>query len=142
MLGIDVAKKYIGLNEVRNNTEIKSLLHSQAIHGDIAIDPATTSWCAAWINFCERESGHPGNGHLNAQSFETYGKDVADDDWKIGDIVVFHFSFDASWQGHVSYISSWNDGANTVTCLGGNQSNNVQLSTYNQDSIIKVRRSP
>lgn len=141
MKGIVIAHKYLGLQEVRDNKQLKALLHSQSIHGDIAIDPAKVSWCAAWINFCEREVGHKGTGKLNAQSFKTYGNPVKDfDDAKDGDIVIFHFPSDASWQGHVSYFSSWEDADNKVSCLGGNQHNCVDYSSYIQDYITDIRR--
>lgn len=139
-LGIDVAKKYVGLQEVRDNAKIQELLKSQSHHGDIDIDPAKVSWCAAWINFCERSVGNPGTGLLNAQSFKTYGKEVKEDDAVEGDIVVFHFPSDADWQGHVTYFKDWNDAHNQVTCLGGNQSNMVKYSTYIQDYVIAIRR--
>jgi len=141
MAGIDVARKFLGLQQVRNNRELRALLHSQAINGDIAIDPATTSWCAAWVNFCEREAGFHGTGLLNAQSFKTYGQKIDPDDAKEGDILVFHFPFDSDWQGHVTYFESWDDANNTVKCLGGNQNHSVAESNYIQDYVTDVRRS-
>lgn len=140
MLGIDVAKKYIGLQEVRDNGKLRELLKLQAIDGDISIDPAQTSWCAAWVNFCERSVGNPGTGKLNAQSFLTYGEQIEEEDAIEGDIVVFHFPFDNAWQGHVTYFESWSDNTNQVLCLGGNQSNMVKYSNYVQDYVKEIRR--
>lgn len=139
MLGIDVCKKYIGLQEVRDNKQIKALLASKAIHSDIAIDPAVTSWCAAWANFCEREVGNHGTGKLNAQSFKTYGTAVDFDKAQEGDIVVFHFSFDQPWEGHVTYFVEDN-GNNTLKCLGGNQHNMVDYANYIWDAVTDIRR--
>ncbi len=141
MIGLDVAKKYVGLHEVRDNKQIKALLKSQALNGDIAIDPATTSWCAAWMNFCERESGQKGTGALNAQSFLKYGTRIKEDDAVAGDIIVFHFAEDADWQGHVTYFVSWDDDSNTVKCLGGNQHDSVDYSVYSQNFIQAICRS-
>lgn len=141
MNGLDVARKYLGLQQNRDNAQLKALLRSQSIHGDIAIDPATTSWCAGWVNFCERESGKHGTGLLNAQSFKTYGAPIVDwDTAKEGDILVFHFPFDNAWQGHVTYFVSWDDAANTVNCIGGNQNHAVSSSNYVQDYITDIRR--
>lgn len=140
MLGIEIAKKYIGLDENQDTQEIMNLLESKAVNGDITINPAKTSWCAAWINFCERSVGNPGTGALNAQSFNTYGKEINQDDAVEGDILVMHFAEDAGWQGHVTYFVSWDDNANTVKCLGGNQSNEVRYSDYSQDAIKHARR--
>jgi len=141
MLGIEIAKKYLGFHEIRDNYTLRQLFKSKAVNGDIAIDPAKVSWCAAWINFCERSVGNTGNGHLNAQSFKTYGEDVTDwDSTKEGDIIVFHFPTEPAANGHVTYFVSWDDGANTVKCLGGNQDNEVKYSNYNQDYITAIRR--
>jgi uncharacterized protein (TIGR02594 family) len=142
MLGVDVAKKYIGLQEVRDNKQLKSLLHSMSINGDIAIDPAKTSWCAAWINFCQRSVGLKGTGMLNAQSFNTFGIEIKEEDAQEGDILVFHFPSDSEWQGHVTYFIEWDDDNNKVKCLGGNQSNSVCYASYSQDYIKHIRRSP
>lgn len=138
--GIDILKPLVGLQEVRDNEKIKELLASKAINGDIAIDPAKISWCAATINYAERSVGNPGTGELNAQSFNTYGKEVGWDEAEEGDIVVFHFSFDADWQGHVTYFVKWDDENNSVECLGGNQSDSIKYSAYSQDSIKHIRR--
>lgn len=140
MLGIDVAKKYVGLQQGLNNTQLRHLLASQAHNGDIAINPDTTSWCAAWMNFCERSAGNPGNGSLAALSFETYGNEVDPDHAQEGDILVFKFPFDAPGHGHVTYFVNWDDAANTVHCLGGNQSHMVKYSDYIQDYVVAVRR--
>lgn len=142
MKGIDVARKYLGLQEVRDNKELKALLKSMAVKGDIAIDPAKVSWCSAWVNFCERSVGHKGTGALNAQSWNTWGIKVEEDDAQEGDVVVFHFPSDEDWQGHVTYFVSWDDNDNTVKCLGGNQNNTVKESDYIQDYITHIRRAP
>lgn len=140
MRGIDFAKQYIGLEEVKDNQKLRELLASEAHDGDIAIDPAKTSWCAAFVNCMERMAGKPGTGKLNAQSFNTYGKEIDIDDAEQGDIVVFHFSGDADWQGHVTYFNMF-IGENQVQCLGGNQSNKVCYSTYSCNAIRHIRRS-
>ena len=140
MKGIDVSKEYIGLEEVRDGQEITHLLNTMSHDGDITVVPSKTSWCAAWINFCERSVGNPGTGKLNAQSFNTYGEEIDQDDAEEGDIVVFHFPFDSDWQGHVTYFSKWDDDTNQVECLGGNQGNAIKYNAYSQDYIKHIRR--
>jgi len=140
MIGIDIARNYIGLEEVRDNKKIRDLLVSQSIHGDISIDPAKTSWCAAWINFCERSVGNPGTGALNAQSFNDYGHPVDDADVKEGDVIVFHFPDDKPWQGHVTYFNGWLRSVEKVSCIGGNQSNKVDVAEYSMHYVTHIRR--
>lgn len=140
MDGIDIAKEKIGSHEVREKENLRHFFKTYARSGDIDIDPSKTSWCAAFINACERAVGYPGTGKLNAQSFNTYGKEVNQDDAQEGDIVVFHFASDEDWQGHVTYFVEWDDDTNTVKCLGGNQDNQVKYSNYSQDAIRHIRR--
>jgi uncharacterized protein (TIGR02594 family) len=143
MTPIEVAKTKLGLSEDTDTAAIMAFLKEWAHNGDIAIDPSKESWCAAFMNATQRAGGKPGNGHLNAQSFLTYGTDIDDwDDAVEGDIVVFHFPSDQAWQGHVTYFMKWNDDANGVDCLGGNQSNHVKISTFSQDYVKAIRRAP
>lgn len=139
--GIDVLRKYVGLQEVDDRKEIMDLLASQSHHGDISIDPSVTAWCAATINFCERSVGNPGNGHLNARSFLTYGEPVELADAKTGDIIVFDFEHDGI-HGHVTYFVELVQkmSGTYISCLGGNQGNEIQESNYNVNNIVGIRR--
>jgi uncharacterized protein (TIGR02594 family) len=143
MLGIEIAEEYMGLQQNRDNDRLRAFFEANSINGDIAIDPNTTAWCAAFVNACERKALRTGTGKLNAQSFLTYGTNV--DNWnnvQKGDILVFHFPFDSPAQGHVTYFESWDDDNNLVACLGGNQNHMVCISHYVQDYIEGIRRSP
>ncbi len=142
MKGIDICKQYLGLEENKDRKQIMSLLNSKAYHGDIAIDPVTTSWCSAWINFCERSVGKTTLGRLNALSWEAYGQEVAEGDEQEGDIVTFQWDSEkGTGHGHVTYFIDWHDDTDTVKCLGGNQDNQVKYSFYPQHSIRHIRRN-
>lgn len=141
MAGIDEMKKHLGLQEVRDRKALMLWFAANAKNKDIMVDPSVTSWCAASMNAAERAAGKPGNSHLNAQSFRTYGTKVELDDAQEGDIVVFHFPFDQPWQGHVTYFVSWDDVDNKVKCIGGNQSNMICYAEYIQDYVTDIRRS-
>ncbi len=141
MKGITVLEQYIGLQEVNDNAKIRSLLKSEDINGDIDIDPARVSWCAATINFTERSIGNTGTGKLTAQSFKTYGKELCClEEAEKGDIVVFHFPQDANWQGHVAYYVSYNEEDDTVKVLGGNQRNSICYANYKAEYIVSITR--
>lgn len=138
-LGIDVATGYIGCNETDDKKELMDFFKANAQNNDIVMDPTTVSWCAAFVNACEREVGNKGTGHLNAQSFRTYGNPVDLDTIRRGDIIVLHFPTTQDWQGHVTYYDSQDIHGN-LKCLGGNQSNNVQYSYYSPKRIQAIRR--
>lgn len=137
--GIEVAKHYLSLNSTKDRAQIMELLKSQG--SDIAIDPKTIAWCSAWMNFCERSVGNKTLGKLNAKSWLTYGVEVSEEDAQEGDIVIFHWPEEPEANGHVTYFVSWDDSDNLVDCLGGNQSDSIRYSNYDQADIIGIRRA-
>jgi uncharacterized protein (TIGR02594 family) len=137
MKGIEVAKQHIG--EQEDSSDLRSFLVSHARNGDIDIDPTNIAWCAAFMNACERSVGNPGNGRLNARSFLTYGHEVDQSDAEEGDICVFDFEHDGT-HGHVTYLLGLDEDAGSITCLGGNQSDQVKYSTYRLSSLVQIRR--
>lgn len=137
MSTISTAKQYLGMHEVKHNKILRQLLKAQSIKNDISIDPATTAWCAAFVNAIERKEGRKGNGRLNARSFLTYGSPVALKEAKAGDIVIFARG-GSTWMGHVSlYVSQ---DATGITCLGGNQSDSVSYGWYPKARLLGIRR--
>lgn len=139
--GIDIAKEYLGCQEVRDKEKIEELLKEESHDRDLDIDPQFVSWCAAFMNATQRKAGGKGTGSLAALSFKNYGDDVSDwDQAQEGDIVCFVFPDDLPGHGHVTYFVEWNDENNTVSCLGGNQNNSVNISRYSQDYVVAIRR--
>lgn len=131
-----LAKKYLGLHEVRDRSKLMELFKT---HAGFNIDPAATPWCAAFINAMERMAGNPGTGSLLARSFLNYGEKVEEP--QAGDIVVFKRGTQ-SWQGHVAYFSGFvnlSDQAHVRT-LGGNQSNSVGYAIYPAAHALGYRR--
>ncbi len=144
MLGIDTAETLLGKKEVKDNQELKDFLKKYG--EDIAINPAKTAWCAAFINACERSVGNPGSGKINARSFEVYGDTVYNKSKKIGslkdaqrgDICVFERG-SSNWQGHVTYFHSLRDSL-SINVLGGNQGDSVSIAPYGLSKLLCIRR--
>ena len=132
MVGYEIAKKYKGLHEVRDNRTLRKIL---------TVDPADTAWCADFVNFCEHEVGHPGTGRLLARSFLKYGKPIELKNAKKGDIIILGRGGSA-WQGHVAYLDGIEqvDGKTLIRTLGGNQSNSVSISWYPIERLLGIRR--
>ncbi len=137
MRGIDIAKKYLGYEEVKNKKELMSLFKSVAIHNDIVIDPSTTPWCAAFVNSCERIAGKPGTGKLNARSFLDYGDKISIRDALEGDIIIFERGHNG-WSGHVTFLVK--KIADGIQVLGGNQKDSVCYSNYPLTGLLGIRR--
>lgn len=138
MTGFEIAKTMIGLQEIRDRSELMKFFKAHAKKNDIVVDPATTPWCAAFINATERAAGNPGTGKLNARSFLTYGNRTIERA-KPGDIVIFSRGSN-SWQGHVAYFVEWDNAHDTLIVLGGNQNDMVCYAHYSQDRVLTTRR--
>ena len=139
MRGIDVAFKMHGFQEVRDNKHLRVFFQKYAIKKDLDIDPAKISWCAAFINACERAIGNSGTGKLTARSFLTYGKKVLLQDARQGDICIFARG-NSKWQGHVTYFVSFY-GAYLV-CFGGNQTDAVGYQIRTRAGFLGIVRPP
>ena len=125
---LDEARKYEGLEEVRDKAKLQAL---------IKFDPASQPWCAAFVNAIEKACGRKGTGLLNARSYLNYGAGVRFDDRQPGDIIVFTRGGN-TWQGHVSYYVS--DKLGYVKVIGGNQDNKVCEKLYEVGRILGIRR--
>ena len=134
------AKTLLGLNEEKDRGTLMELFRKYAKQGDIAADPSKEAWCSDFMNSCVRQAGGEGTGKRNARSWLTYGEKVELKDIKEGDIVIFDFEHDGV-HGHVTFFLNFKGMSNDyMVCLGGNQSDNVQTSTYSTRSVIGIRR--
>lgn len=129
--GYEVAQRQIGLNEGEKKAALQDFLTT----GGQNLDPATTAWCAAFVNAAEGG----GTGKLNARSYLDYGEEVVDP--QTGDIVVLSRGDPNGWQGHVGYFQGYDDEGN-IQVLGGNQGDAVSVASYSPDRLLGYRRSP
>lgn len=136
---IDVAKKYLGLQEVRDRKSLLSLFKQYSVKGDLVIDPSTTPWCSAFANVIERIQGRKGTGKLNARSWLTYGTKVEGlKNAQPGDWLVFARG-GSSWQGHITLYAGM-ESKDVIRCLGGNQADSVCYSFYPTTRLLGIRR--
>lgn len=99
------------------------------------LDDSTTSWCSVLMNYMIQSVGGKGTRLATARSWLDWGKPCEP---KQGCIVVFKRG-DSSWQGHVAfYVKTVGD---FVYCLGGNQSNDFNISKYRKDAVLGYRTS-
>jgi uncharacterized protein (TIGR02594 family) len=94
------------------------------------------AWCSIFINFLAKECGYERTGKPNAKSWLEIGEEVKTPE--IGDIVVFWRDNPKSWKGHVAlYI---NEDDKFIYVLGGNQNNQVKISSYSKERLEGYRR--
>lgn len=135
---IEVAAGYLGLSESRDQDNITlSRFISQA--AGIEINPAKTAWCAAFVDAVLHKSNlGGGTGKLNARSYLNWGVPV--DTPRRGDVVVFSRGDPNGWQGHVGFFEGYDSNGN-IRVLGGNQGNQVSVTSYNPNRLLGFRRA-
>jgi uncharacterized protein (TIGR02594 family) len=143
-----IGSQFLGMSEKDpgGRVAIKAFLEKYA---GTNIDPATTAWCAAFVNGIMGASGRKGSGSLRALDFLKYGQ--ATDNPGAGDIVVFDWK-DGS--GHAGIVQEFveKDGKRYVRVLGGNQGGTddagnrvkgaVTSSLFKLDDVAGFRRPP
>ncbi len=133
MNALDTAATALGLNETDKAAALNDYLQT----GGQNLDPATTAWCAAFVNATLQQSGGQGTNSLAARSFLDWGQAV--DQPQPGDIAVFSRGDPNGWQGHVGFFQGYNpDG--TINVLGGNQGDAVSVAAYSPDRLLGFRR--
>lgn len=130
------AKEDLGKTEQAYRKEFnKRILDKLGFEFDVVTDP----WCACWVGVVLEETGYPSTKKANARSYLSWGQEVSKDDYKEGDIVVFwRGTRNDGTTGHVGFLLS--SGENTVTILGGNQSDEVKIQKFAKTKILGVRR--
>jgi uncharacterized protein (TIGR02594 family) len=105
-------------------------------NGGANLDPATTAWCAAFVNSTLGQAGLKGTGSNLAKSFLNYGQ--ATDKPQKGDIAVFSRGDPNGPYGHVGFFDSVNpDG--TIRVLAGNQGNAVSYGNQPAANLLGYR---
>ena len=107
---------------------------ADAGHPEIKDD--STPWCAAFANGVLAELGMTGTNSLLARSFLEWGEEVPLEKAPRGAIVVFRRGV-KPWQGHVGFLNGFT--GTSVSVLGGNQSDQVNIKNYPRKDLLSVR---
>ena len=137
MKAYDLAKKEIGTVEWGNGSNPKVVAYFKDA-GQAGVKDDATAWCAAFVGAMLKRGGMKGTGSLLARSYLDWGVAVDREDAREGDIAVFRRG-NSSWQGHVAFFVK--DNGSTITVLGGNQSDAVNISSYSAASLLGIRRA-
>lgn len=142
-----IAAKYIGTQEwiMEDGSKTSNPLVQGWIEragGGHDKSSISTPWCAYFHDAMLLEAGVGAMKHGGARAHLKWGQSVDEDDWQVGDSVIFRrlkSGHDDGVLGHIAFLIEWD--ARTVTCLGGNQGDKVSIAVYNRDSILGVRRA-
>ncbi len=93
-----------------------------------------TSWCSSFVNWCVEVSGFQGTKSAAARSWLNWGQPLNEP--RDGCIVVFKRG-NKPWQGHVGFYAGTQ--GNHILVLGGNQGNEVNISSYHKNRLLGYR---
>lgn len=135
-----IARQHIGVREIpgkkHNGTILNWLRKLQ-----VSVFDDETPWCSTFVNYCALEAGYERTGKLNARSWlHDVGLRIArPDDAREGDVIIFERGT-SGWEGHVAFLVSLDLQRRTARCLGGNQADEVNISTYSLSKLLGIRR--
>lgn len=100
-----------------------------------------TAWCGLAVAYWSVMAGYkPPANPLWALNWQTWGSSVLPKLASLGDVLVFKRKTSAGWAGHVGlYVG---ETGTHYAVLGGNQSDQVNISLIAKDRLVAVRRSP
>ena len=134
----ELALEDAGTWEWKGNKHNPKVLQYFADVGHAWVKDDETAWCAAFAGAMLKRAGLPHTGKLNARSYLKWGVEVPLEEAQEGDIVVFSRGDPSGWQGHVAFYVSHGD--RFINVLGGNQSNQVNVTPYKRKRLLGVRR--
>jgi uncharacterized protein (TIGR02594 family) len=133
---VEVLSHY-GLSEVQGTQSNPEILEFfDELGYDWVNDDSTTSWCSAMLSYYAKKCGYEYHKALDARGWLKMPIYVLQP--RVGDIVVLWRNNPTSWEGHVGLFIS--TAGSKVYLLGGNQSNQINITAYPRDRILGVRQ--
>jgi uncharacterized protein (TIGR02594 family) len=115
-----------------HNPEVLKYFHEIG-HG--WVDNDELAWCSAFVNWCAMKAGYEYTKDLRARSWLSFGRSIENP--ILGSLVVlWRIRFDSPF-GHVGFFIRETE--NYIYVLGGNQSNQVNISRYPKTQLLSYR---
>lgn len=125
-----MAKSQMGIQEIPGSKQEKKILEYHKATS-LKATSEETPWCSSFANWVTKQCGVEGTNSAAAKSWMKWGKELKTP--VKGCIVVFT----RTGGGHVSFFDSQDK--DFIYCLGGNQSNSVNVSAYRKDRLLGFR---
>ena len=135
---LKIAASQLGVKEIVGNEDNPQIVAYAKETGITGVNNDEIPWCSTFVNWCAMKAGLPVSGKPNARSWVNVGS--ATKKPIPGDIVVFWRESIDSWKGHVGIFLGFNQDANRVFCLGGNQKNEVNFAEYDINKVLSYRK--
>ena len=132
---LKLAQSEIGTSEIVGKHHNPKIIKYYADAGHGWVQDDETAWCAAAVGSWLERAGFAGSKSLAARSYLNWGKKLKKP--KKGCIVVLSRGNPKGWQGHVGLYMG--ETANHIKVLGGNQNNEVNISSYPKSRLLGYR---
>lgn len=126
---LTVARGELGVRERRGGETARIIEYHAAT--TLRATEDEVPWCSSYVNWCIQRAGLTGTNSAAARSWMTWGQPLMVP--RPGAIAVFT----RDGGGHVAFFLS--DGGNAVKVLGGNQSDEVRVSSYPKARLLGYR---
>jgi uncharacterized protein (TIGR02594 family) len=141
------ARQHLGEDEIADRSKLSAFFRSKGV----SVDPATTAWCAGFVNANLQSAGIKGTGSLAAGSFTRWGAPIEGGAVQAGDVgVVRGRSPRTGVEGrHVGFLTGetrMGRGGLEVKMLGGNQPGTISgrggvSEQWHPASRLNIRRA-
>jgi uncharacterized protein (TIGR02594 family) len=128
------ARKHVGLLEIKGQKHNPKIVQFFKEVGHSWVKDDETAWCAAFLGAMLERAGIKSTRQLTARSYLNWGVPIKEP--KLGCIAVLKRGT-SNWQGHAGFYLS--ETPQTVTLIGGNQSNSVSIAKYNKRRLLGYR---
>lgn len=131
---LQIAIAEIGTREITGHTDNPRIVEYHQATLLKATDDETP-WCSAFANWCMHQAGLPGTNNAMARSWLKWGVSLTEP--VPGCIVVLKRGAPPS--GHVGFFLQRTTKEGFILVLGGNQSDQVGISTFNAADVLGYR---
>jgi len=137
---LTIAEKEIGVKEIAGNEHNERILeYHRSTKGNVDVTDELP-WCASFVNWCVKESGLNGTDTKRVKDWMSWGKELKFEERKPGAIVVFKFN---NGGNHVAFLKDMEimnfTSGQRISCIGGNQGDQVKYSNYLINDIVSIR---
>lgn len=135
------ALKHYGLSEIIGSPSNERILAMVKAMG-YPFKSEEIPWCGTFLAYCCHAAGvtYPDMAY-RAQNWMNWGREVPVEEVQIGDVVILWRDSPTSGSGHVALFMSFMEGRRQIYLLGGNQSNQVNISPFLADRVFGYRRA-
>jgi uncharacterized protein (TIGR02594 family) len=134
---LKIAFGELGQKEIPGAGNNERILEYQELTG-LEFGRDSVAWCSIFANWVALQANLPQSNKANARSWLDVGRKTSSP--KPGDVVVFWRFSKTDWRGHVGFFIGYKEGGDKIYCIGGNQSDMVNIQEFGLDRVLEFRR--